>query len=174
MASGLLFCVILCLTSGLWTGANAQGPEEGGCPSPWRQFRDRCYVVRLSELAWDDAQAACAAAGGELAKIDTEAERDFVKEMVKKGAGSNREAWIGRVSSAKVLESPSPSGRYEELLNCVDGAWRWFDCGWNDQREQERGTSGLPPPTNLGANFRECTWRGIFFVDSQTFWPWEY
>ncbi|XP_041802582.1 galactose-specific lectin nattectin-like [Chelmon rostratus] len=117
MASGLLFCVILCLTSGLWTGANAQGPEEGGCPSPWRQFRDRCYVVRLSELAWDDAQAACAAAGGELAKIDTEAKRDFVKQMIKKGAGSNREAWIGQVSSAKENFQPGSEGKYCSEVN---------------------------------------------------------
>ncbi|XP_010786194.1 galactose-specific lectin nattectin-like [Notothenia coriiceps] len=62
MASCLHFIVVLCLTSGLWSGANAQKEEKPchvpckTCPSGWTPFEDHCYMYKHAAKTWADAE----------------------------------------------------------------------------------------------------------------------
>ncbi|KAK2851135.1 hypothetical protein Q5P01_007411 [Channa striata] len=115
MASDLFVIVLLCLTSQLWTGANAQIQDEFDeefckrCPSGWTQFGDHCYVFNFIAKDWADAEVACIGVGGNLASVHTKEQYTFIKDMIKRLTGANTSTWVGGHDAAK------------------DGAWLWSD-----------------------------------------------
>ncbi|XP_026223365.2 galactose-specific lectin nattectin-like [Anabas testudineus] len=115
MASALCFVVLLCLTCGLWTGANAQAkeqPEEDcclRCPAGWTQFGDHCYIFQFTPKDWADAETTCVAIAGNLAAVHTKEQYTFIKDMIKRSTGSDVETWIGGEDATK------------------EGVWLWSD-----------------------------------------------
>ncbi|XP_026222708.1 galactose-specific lectin nattectin-like [Anabas testudineus] len=120
MASSLYFVVLLCLTGGLWTGANAQGkdqsvnPDEDGdccvsCPPGWTQFENNCYIFYFSAKDWADAEVACIAVGGNLAPVHNKEQLTFIEEMIKRSTGSEVPSWLGGHDAVK------------------EGVWLWSD-----------------------------------------------
>ncbi|XP_033987829.1 galactose-specific lectin nattectin-like [Trematomus bernacchii] len=115
MASCLHFIVVLCLTTGLWSGANAQKEENPcydpckTCPSGWTPFEDHCYMYKHAAKTWADAEVDCIALGGNLASIPNKAVYTFIRQIVNTVTNANNPAWIGGNDLAK------------------EGVWMWSD-----------------------------------------------
>ncbi|XP_033987819.1 galactose-specific lectin nattectin-like isoform X2 [Trematomus bernacchii] len=115
MASCLHFIVVLCLTSGLWSGANAQKEENPcydpckTCPSGWTPFEDHCYMYKHAAKTWADAEVDCIALGGNLASIPNKGVYTFIRQIVNTVTNANKPAWIGGNDLAK------------------EGVWMWSD-----------------------------------------------
>ncbi|XP_029291801.1 galactose-specific lectin nattectin-like [Cottoperca gobio] len=113
MASALHCIVLFCLTSGLWMEANATCPLKRGrceaCPAGWTQFCSRCFMFNHEEKDWADAETSCIASGGNLASVKTANEYTFIRELVKRAAGSDKTSWIGGYDAVK------------------EGLWEWSD-----------------------------------------------
>ena len=67
---------------------------EGPCPSGWTYFKGYCYLVSSSIKTWHKAQAYCKELGGDLVKINSEEENEFVLNLVNKRAPSLRQVWL--------------------------------------------------------------------------------
>ena len=65
------------------------------CPSGWEDFEDYCYLVSSSLKSWSEAQAYCRSLGGELVKINSQEENEFVLNLVRDQAASVKQVWIG-------------------------------------------------------------------------------
>jgi len=65
------------------------------CPSGWTRFKSYCYLVNGSIKTWDEAQAYCRGLKGELVKINSAEENEFVLNMVNQRAPSLKQVWIG-------------------------------------------------------------------------------
>ncbi|CAH3192764.1 unnamed protein product [Porites evermanni] len=65
------------------------------CPSGWTQFKRFCYLVESTIKTWHQAQTYCKGLGGELVKINSFEENEFVLQLVKKQAPLLNQAWIG-------------------------------------------------------------------------------
>ncbi|KAI4823973.1 hypothetical protein KUCAC02_012525 [Chaenocephalus aceratus] len=115
MASCLHFIVVLCLTSGLWSGANAQKEEKPcdvpckTCPSGWTPFEDHCYMYKHAAKTWADAEVDCIALGGNLASIPNQGVYTFIRRIVNTTTNANEQTWIGGNDLAK------------------EGLWMWSD-----------------------------------------------
>ncbi|KAK5863950.1 hypothetical protein PBY51_000933 [Eleginops maclovinus] len=115
MASSLLFIVGLCLTTGLWSGANAH-PEDDPCcdtckicPAGWTQFDGHCYMYRHTPMVWADAEVACVAIGGNLASIPDKAVYEFIRRIINTSTNKDGATWVGGNDSSK------------------EGVWMWSD-----------------------------------------------
>ncbi|KAF3696632.1 Galactose-specific lectin nattectin [Channa argus] len=114
MLSDLCVIVLLCFTSGLWTGANTQiqdGFEDfcERCPTGWTQFGDHCYVFYFDAKEWAEAEVACIDIGGNLASIHTKEQYTFIKDMIKRLTGKDGPTWVGGHDAVK------------------EGVWLWSD-----------------------------------------------
>ena len=67
---------------------------EGPCPSGWTYFKGYCYLVSSSIKTWHQAQAYCKELGGDLVKINSEEENEFVLKLVNKRAPSLGQVWL--------------------------------------------------------------------------------
>lgn len=57
-----------------------------GCPRRgWRKFKDFCYLIVEQELNWNGALKYCHKQGADLARIDNEAEHNFIFSQIPKG-----------------------------------------------------------------------------------------
>lgn len=67
------------------------------CPRTWTKFKSYCYMYRAISVSmtWDKAQEHCKGLGGNLVKIRSAEENEFVLNMVSKIAPSLRGIWIG-------------------------------------------------------------------------------
>ena len=65
------------------------------CPSGWEDFEDYCYLASSSLKSWSEAQAYCRSLGGELVKINSQEENEFVLNLVRDQAASVKQVWIG-------------------------------------------------------------------------------
>ena len=65
------------------------------CPQGWRAFDDYCYLASSQVLTWSQARDFCIEKGGELVKITSERENDFVLALARQRASSVKEIWIG-------------------------------------------------------------------------------
>ena len=68
---------------------------EISCPQGWRAFDGYCYLVSSQVLTWSQARSFCIEKGGELVKITSQRENDFVLSLARKEASSLKEVWIG-------------------------------------------------------------------------------
>jgi len=62
-----------------------------GCPSGWQFSEGACFRGFCERKTWNDAQASCKAAGGNLAKISNCAHESTVRSLI----GSATTLWIG-------------------------------------------------------------------------------
>ena len=65
------------------------------CPSGWEDFDDYCYLVSSSFKSWSEALTYCRSLGGELVKINSQEENEFVLNLVRDKAASVKQVWIG-------------------------------------------------------------------------------
>ena len=66
------------------------------CPSGWTRFNDSCYFVSSLTKTWLQAQAHCHGISGDLVKINSAEENEFVLNLVKTQAPTlQRAVWIG-------------------------------------------------------------------------------
>lgn len=68
---------------------------EISCPQSWTAFDGYCYLVSSEILNGDQAPGFCIEKGGELVKITSQRENDFVLALVRKEAPSMKDVWIG-------------------------------------------------------------------------------
>ena len=66
------------------------------------QFKSLCYFVSSSIKTWHQAQAYCKGRGGELVKINSDEENEFVLKLVHRRAPSVKQVWIGLIWNARV------------------------------------------------------------------------
>lgn len=65
------------------------------CPSGWEDFEDYCYLVSSSYKSWSQALTHCRSLGGELVKINSQEENEFVLNLVRDQDASLKQVWIG-------------------------------------------------------------------------------
>ncbi|XP_078110026.1 galactose-specific lectin nattectin-like [Sander vitreus] len=148
MASGLHFMVVLCLTSGLWTGANAENetaPDEYGkcCPPGWTLFYQNCYMFHHGEMDWADAEHFCTIIGGNLASLPTTEEYMLLREGIQLVTGSNKNTWVGGYHAAK------------------EGVWMWSDGSKFDFTGWGKGE----PNNEATGNCMEINYNGEDYVN---------
>ncbi|KAM9785502.1 galactose-specific lectin nattectin-like [Neosynchiropus ocellatus] len=111
--AGLSFIVLLCLTSGLWLGAEARRCRVGDkcpqCPAGWSQFGCHCYKYFGGAKPWADGELACRDLDGNLASIHSSEEHQFLRSLIKQSAGSNVRTFVGGHDLGK------------------EGSWMWSD-----------------------------------------------
>ena len=66
----------------------------GPCPNGWYNFKNHCYLVSSSVKTWHQAQEYCRSQEGDLVKITSAEENDFVLDLVRKRT-SRIQVWIG-------------------------------------------------------------------------------
>ncbi|KAI3357009.1 hypothetical protein L3Q82_003640 [Scortum barcoo] len=113
MALGL-FIVVLCLTSGLWIGANGQCGKSSGstcdsCPSGWTRFGQRCFMFQANEMEWADAERFCTSLCGNLASIRSAVDYGFMRQLIYQATNSHKTTWVGGNDAVK------------------EGVWMWSD-----------------------------------------------
>ena len=65
------------------------------CPRPWTRFKSYCYLVSSLLKTWHQAQAFCKTRKGELVKINSAEENEFVLALARKKAPAVNQVWIG-------------------------------------------------------------------------------
>ena len=65
------------------------------CLSGWKRFKSYCYLVSSSFKTWDEAQAYCKGLKGDLVKINSADENEFVLNLVNQRAPSLKLVYIG-------------------------------------------------------------------------------
>ncbi|XP_046542998.1 C-type lectin lectoxin-Lio2-like [Haliotis rubra] len=79
---------ILCVVSAICMAV------DGLCPSGWTLFGDSCYDVVKDKEEWAEANYLCEIHQGYMAVIESSAENDFVKGLIKT-EGVTEDVWIG-------------------------------------------------------------------------------
>ncbi|KAK5927238.1 hypothetical protein CesoFtcFv8_000340 [Champsocephalus esox] len=128
MESGVYCIVLLCLTSALWTEADATTRSadcRGSCPPGWTQLGSRCFIFKNQELNWAHAERDCIGLGGNLASFQSYTELNFVIKLVRTATGQNRIFWAGGNNAV------------------LDGVWLWSDgskfspIGWGRRKPKQ-------------------------------------
>ncbi|XP_049608615.1 ladderlectin [Syngnathus scovelli] len=90
----LLFvlCGIVALTRAC---RNEQGKDDGNCPKGWTQLDTYCYIYEHDPRTFPDAESVCNVLGGNLVSINSLKEHALVVELIREGAGSVVDTWIG-------------------------------------------------------------------------------
>jgi hypothetical protein len=87
----LLFLNLLAQTHGFSMAESIQWPADlSSCPSGWREFENRCYLLVTSAAIWEDAELDCSSKGGHLASIHSADENSFIHSLA-----PERFLWIG-------------------------------------------------------------------------------
>ena len=67
----------------------------GACPRDWTQFGAYCYLVSDEIKTRPDAKQWCSDQRGDLVKINSAEENDFVLQLVRQKAPSLKQVWTG-------------------------------------------------------------------------------
>ena len=67
----------------------------GPCPIGWTHFKSYCYFVSSAVKSWQAARTYCKSKGGDLVKIHSDEENEFLLNLVYKHAPSTKQVWIG-------------------------------------------------------------------------------
>ncbi|KAM7431731.1 hypothetical protein ABFA07_017720 [Porites harrisoni] len=75
----------------------AQSSKVSACPTGWVPYGKSCYlVIDVPTLEWDDARRNCLKLGGDLVKITTAAENQFIFNLILKQVKvTTNGAWLG-------------------------------------------------------------------------------
>ncbi|XP_039461949.1 hepatic lectin-like isoform X2 [Oreochromis aureus] len=80
------------------------------CEEGWEQHGGTCYNFSISKSSWNKSRDECRAKGGDLVKIDSREEQNFLQRRVSEiMTGGEDKFWIGLTDSA------------------VEGRWLWVD-----------------------------------------------
>ena len=85
------FCSVVGLNLFLNISFNFPGAQ---CPSGWERFGRHCYLVSGYTGTRDQARSYCGARGGDLVKINSAEENEFVLNLIQQRQPSLREVWI--------------------------------------------------------------------------------
>ncbi|XP_026210178.1 galactose-specific lectin nattectin-like [Anabas testudineus] len=107
MAPGLHFIVVLCLTSGLWFGADANCIIRHAHPG-WSQFGGKSFQFFNNPLTWSEAERFCISVGGHLAALESPATYHFIRQVIFRATNTYPETWVGGT------DGPN------------EGAWLWI------------------------------------------------
>ncbi|KAM9785503.1 galactose-specific lectin nattectin-like [Neosynchiropus ocellatus] len=109
--AGLSLIVALCLTSGLWLGAESCSVRAScsRCKQGWSRFGCYCYKYYADAKTWADAELACRQLDANLPSIHSSKEHQFLRSLVKESAGAYVTTWAGGHDIAK------------------EGSWMWSD-----------------------------------------------
>jgi hypothetical protein len=104
-----------------------------------------CYRINADELTFDDAREACIASGGHLVTINSEAEDDFVHDLL------DEAHWLGATDGrANAMKGTAP-------FTWVNGD-EWGYSNWEDGQPNAVATNC--PNENSGANcFEHCAYQ---------------
>ncbi|XP_053703779.1 galactose-specific lectin nattectin-like [Synchiropus splendidus] len=145
MESSLSLIVALCLASGLWIEAEAR-PDEEMCPSGWSQYGCSCFKFFGGGKRWADAELDCIKQGGNLASIHSDAEHQFVRDLIRSSSGGNKRTYVGGHDLHK------------------EGLWAWSDGskfsfpGWHkgEPNNHGRGEDCMELNFHYGGNDIPC------------------
>jgi hypothetical protein len=90
MTFGCVVLLILNLLAQTRGGSTQQAADLSSCPSGWRGFEGRCYLLVTSAAIWEDAEFDCNSKGGHLASIHSADENSFIHSLA-----PDRFLWIG-------------------------------------------------------------------------------
>ncbi|XP_051912966.1 galactose-specific lectin nattectin-like isoform X4 [Hippocampus zosterae] len=111
LRSLLLLCGISALLTGVWSFQVVKVPS---CPKGWVRLENRCFYVVDQHRAFEDAERACQALGGNLASILNAREQVVVRALIDMRIGVHEVAWIGyndrNIEGTFVWTDNSPSG----------------------------------------------------------------
>ena len=65
------------------------------CPNAWAKFNNYCYLVGSYIKTWDEAQTYCTEIGGDLVKITSAEENEFVLMLTRRKVPALKQIWIG-------------------------------------------------------------------------------
>uniref|UniRef100_A0AAZ1WZH7 C-type lectin domain-containing protein n=1 Tax=Oreochromis aureus TaxID=47969 RepID=A0AAZ1WZH7_OREAU len=107
------------------------------CEEGWEQHGGTCYNFSISKSSWNKSRDVCRAKGGDLVKIDSREEQNFLQRRLSEiMTGGEDKFWIGLTDSA------------------VEGRWLWVDGSPLDQSlkfwkgtepDNWKGTKGKHP-----------------------------
>ncbi|XP_077467332.1 galactose-specific lectin nattectin-like [Stigmatopora argus] len=89
----LLFalCGILALTQ----ARQSESEKNCNCPKGWTLLDKYCYIYQHDPRSFSDAESVCNVIGGNLVSINSRKENAIVVELIREGAGSVVDTWIG-------------------------------------------------------------------------------
>ncbi|XP_075886482.1 uncharacterized protein LOC142890981 isoform X2 [Nelusetta ayraudi] len=80
------------------------------CPENWEEHGDQCYLFQENATPWELARQQCQQEGGNLARIDSEDEQEFLTERVNEKMKAQGDTfWIGLTDAQ------------------TEGEWLWVD-----------------------------------------------
>ncbi|KAK2830723.1 hypothetical protein Q5P01_018654 [Channa striata] len=86
---------------------NLSGPK---CEKCWERHGGKCYYFSFGGATWQQSRDECRRQGGELVKIDSREEQEFLESIVRKEMKDDEDKfWIGLTDSV------------------VEGRWLWVD-----------------------------------------------
>nr|XP_061802081.1 lithostathine-1-alpha-like [Nerophis lumbriciformis] len=95
MAHLYLFFVLCVLIAQTQAVSQSAKPDDNHCPKGWTQLDKYCYVFQTDERTFSDAESVCNIIGGNLVSINSGKENALVVELIREGAGSVVDTWIG-------------------------------------------------------------------------------
>ncbi|XP_074538583.1 galactose-specific lectin nattectin-like [Halichoeres trimaculatus] len=102
----LKLIALLCVSTGLWIGADASCKA---CPAGWTQFESHCYLFQHSAMAWADAEKHCTTLGANLVSLHSKEQHAFLQNTLRNMAGKLVNIWVGGYDAVK------------------EGVWLWSD-----------------------------------------------
>ncbi|XP_077425208.1 galactose-specific lectin nattectin-like [Vanacampus margaritifer] len=88
--------IVLCGIVGLTTQVrNDMSKSNNYCPKGWTQLDQYCYIYQPYPREFLDAERVCKILGGNLVSINSFKEHALVVELIREGAGSVVDTWIG-------------------------------------------------------------------------------
>ncbi|XP_057683862.1 galactose-specific lectin nattectin-like [Corythoichthys intestinalis] len=94
MAFALRLLILFCGLSALLTGVLCQ-TKKGYCPKDWTRLGNYCYIYQHDERTFADSESVCNILGGSLASITSRLQNAIIREVIREGAGSFEDTWIG-------------------------------------------------------------------------------
>jgi len=68
---------------------------SGGCPSGWKQYRQRCFIYVSTIRTWTESERYCMSRGGNLASVHSVSENYFIQDMIRGITHDFPRTWIG-------------------------------------------------------------------------------
>ncbi|XP_019746313.1 ladderlectin-like isoform X2 [Hippocampus comes] len=87
-----VLCGIIALSQ---ADRGAKDKDKNHCPKGWTQLDNKCYIFFHNPRTFPDAERVCNVFDGNLVSIDNRLENAFVVELIREGAGSVVNTWIG-------------------------------------------------------------------------------
>ncbi|XP_060586405.1 uncharacterized protein LOC132742102, partial [Ruditapes philippinarum] len=169
-------------------------PEFKICPTDWKSYGNRCYVLLQTKQSWYDARASCKGQGGDLASPNSQAEQDFVFSLLEYANKQN--TWIGfndiqRESLYRWADGRQvmytnwglnqPSHTLNDNQDCVvmqntSGGWQdescdvshMFVCQMDKRRSSQPASTVLPDGCQKG--WDGYRWSCYLYADAKRTW----